>query len=87
MEISWFMNSDFRLALLRNINQPATEKVIDFTRYTVPAKEPSEMTRRWSLMGEINQKQTRPQDKPVPLSQLPADYKSLIKKHYPLLFQ
>jgi hypothetical protein len=87
MEISWFMNSDFRLALLRKINQPATEKVIDFTRYTVPAKEPSEMTRRWSLMGEINQKQTRPQDKPIPLSQLPADYKSLIKKHYPLLFQ
>ena len=87
MEISWFMNSDFRLALLRNINQPATEKVIDFTRYTVPAKEPSEMTRRWSLMGEINQKQTRPQDKPVPLSQLSADYKSLIKKHYPFLFR
>ncbi len=87
MEISWFMNSDFRLALLRKINQPATEKVIDFTRYTLPAKEPSELTRRWSLMGEINQKQTRPQDKPVPLSQLSEDYKALIKKHYPFLFR
>ena len=87
MEIRWFMNKDFRLALLRNINQPATEKVIDFTCYTLPAKEPSEMTRQWSLMGEINQKQTRPQDKPVPLSQLPSDSKSLIKKHYPSLFQ
>ncbi len=87
LEIKWFMNKDFRLSLLRNIDQPATEKVIDFTRYTVPAKEPTDMTRRWSLMGEINQKQTRPQDKPVPLSQLPADYKSLIKKHYPYLFK
>ena len=87
MEIRWFMNKDFRLALLRTTGQPATEKVIDFTRYTLPAKEPAEMTRRWSLMGEINQKQTRPQDKPVPLSELPPDSKSLIKKHYPFLFQ
>lgn len=87
MKISWFMNRDFRLALLRNNNQSATEKVIDFTCYTIPAREPSEMTRRWSLMGEINQKQTRPQDKPVPLLQLSPDAKSLIKKHYPFLFR
>ena len=87
MEIRWFMNKDFRLALLRTTGQPATEKVIDFTRYTIPAKEPAEMTRRWSLMGEINQKQTRPQDKPIPLLELPPDAKSVIRKHYPFLFQ
>jgi hypothetical protein len=86
MEIRWFMNKDFRLALLRSINQPSTEKVIDFTCYTLPAKEPLDITRKWSLMGEINQKQTRPQDKPVPLSQLSADSKTLIKKHCPFLF-
>jgi hypothetical protein len=85
-EIRWFMNKDFRLALLRNLGQPATEKVIDFTSYTLPAKEPSEMTRKWSLMGEKNQKQTRPQDTPIPLSQLPTDASALIKKHYPFLF-
>jgi hypothetical protein len=85
-EIKWFMNSDFRLALLRNVNDPSTEKVIDFTQYTLPAKEPAEMTRRWSLMGLINQKQTRPQDKPVPLSELPSDAKAVIKKHYAYLF-
>jgi hypothetical protein len=43
------------------------------------------MTRRWSLMGEINQKQTRPQDKPVPLKQLPETMKQLIKNRYPNL--
>jgi len=78
-EIRWFMNKDFRLALLSTLGQPSTEKVIDFTRYTLPAQEPSEMTRRWSLMGEINQKQTRPQDKPIPLIQLPPDASALIK--------
>jgi len=86
-EISWFMNSDFRLALLRNIEGKEPAKVIDFTNYTKQAKEPSEITRRWSLMGDINQKQTRPQDKPVPLIELPAESQALIKKHYPELFK
>jgi hypothetical protein len=65
-EIRWFMNKDFRLALIRNRQTGSQENVIDFTRYDVPAKEPKEMTRQWSLLGEINQKRTRPQDKPVP---------------------
>lgn len=85
MEIMWYMNRDFRLAILRKAGMPETEKVIDYTRYNVPAKEPTEMTRRWSLMGEINQKQTRPQDKPVPITDLPASDRDLIKKHYPFL--
>ncbi len=84
-EIRWFMNKDFRLALLRNLKIDNSEEVIDFTRYDLPAREPAEMTRRWSLMGEINQKQTRPQDKPVPLKQLPETMKTIIKSHYPNL--
>jgi hypothetical protein len=85
-KIRWFMNSDFRLALLSDAANPSTEKVIDFTRYTLPAREPIEMTRRWSLLGEINQKQTRPQDTPVQLMVLKGDAKEIIRKHYPFLF-
>jgi len=84
-EIRWFMNKDFRLALLRNVKMDNSETVIDFTRYDLPAREPAEMTRRWSLMGDINQKQTRPQDKPVPLKQLPETMKTIIKSRYPNL--
>jgi hypothetical protein len=86
-EIRWFMNRDFRLAILMNIDRKETEKVIDFTRYGPFAKEPAENTRRWSLLGDINQKQTRPQDKPVTLNALPPDSKKLIGKYYPDLFR
>jgi len=87
LKIKWFMNKDFRLALLGKINAPDTEKVIDFTNYILPAMEPADMTRRWSLMGQINQKQTRPQDLPVAITVLPEDAQSLIKKHYPYLIK
>jgi hypothetical protein len=86
-EIRWFMNKDFRLALIRNLEQAASEMVIDFTPYYIPAKEPAENTRRWSLMGVINQKQTRPQDKPVPINELSEESKKVIKRYYPALFQ
>jgi hypothetical protein len=82
-EIRWFMNRDFRLALLRNWEQNTPETVIDFTNYDVPAKEPDTMTRRWSLLGEINQKQTRPQDKPIPFAQLPEQDQALILRRIP----
>lgn len=86
-EIRWYMNKDFRLALLQNIEKNTPVEVIDFTDYTQKAAEPvSGSTRNWSLMGEINQKQVRPQDKPVPLSKLPADYKMKIEKCYPEIF-
>ncbi len=63
---------------------PEEEKVIDFTRYDLKAAEPvSASTRRWSLLGEINQKQIRPQDKPVPLKALDEGARSLIRKYYP----
>jgi len=85
MEIRWFMNKKFRLALLRNWKVNTPEKVIDFTRYDLKVQEPEEMTRRWSLMGEINQKQTRPQDKPVTLDKLSNEVRSIIKGYYPYL--
>lgn len=90
LKIRWFMNRDFRLALLAGETGWETEKVIDFTRYDLPAKEPSDPepgkhSRNWSLMNRINQKGTRPQDKPVPLSALAAEDRALIRKHYPEL--
>ncbi|MDO6431132.1 DUF3863 domain-containing protein [Flavitalea sp. BT771] len=79
--LRWYMNKDFRLAVLSGVDG-ANEKVIDFTRYDLPAKEPvSGSTRNWSLMGEINQKGVRPQDKPVPVKELPAEGQALIRKH------
>jgi len=85
--IRWFMNKHFRLALLQNWQTNRPEEVIDFTRYDVKAQEPQTATRHWSLMGEINQKQTRPQDKPVPLRNLPEEYQQIIQREYPYLFR
>ncbi|MBS1665407.1 MAG: DUF3863 domain-containing protein [Bacteroidetes bacterium] len=79
--IRWVMNKDFRLALLGGVDG-SDEKVIDFTRYDVSAREPvSGSTRNWSLMGFINQKGIRKQDRPVPLGDLPAADRVLIEKH------
>ncbi len=90
-EIRWFMNRDFRLALLRNWQANDTPMVIDFTRYDRPAKEPADpepgkQSRNWSLMNRINQKGTRPQDQPVALTELTAEEQALIRRHYPELF-
>lgn len=84
-EIRWFMNKGFRLALLRDWRAGGPAHVIDFTRYDLPAHEPADPTRRWSLMGQVNQKQTRPQDKPVRLSELPAQDRDAILHRYPEL--
>jgi len=86
-KIRWFMNKDFRLALLSSVNGD-DEKVIDLTRYDLPAKEPvSGTTRNWSLLGEINQKGLRKQDQPVPPDSLPAEDKALIRKVYKGVFR
>ncbi len=85
LEIRWFMNKDFRLALLRDWKLNTTEKVIDFTRYDLPAKEPETSTRNWTLFGEINQKQTRSQDKPRPLNMLSGEDKKIIFSRIPEL--
>jgi hypothetical protein len=84
------MNKSFRLALLLNWHENSAEMVIDFTRYDLPAREPADPSpdkpvRDWSLMNRINQKRTRPQDKPIPLSELTGEEKSLIAKYYPEL--
>jgi len=86
-EIRWFMNKDFRLALMRNWKTGEPEKVIDFTRYDLEAEEPpdpkpGQHTRNWSLMNRMNQKGVRPEDKPVPIGQLTAVEKALIARHY-----
>jgi len=86
-DIRWFMNKHFRLALLRDLETKGSERVIDFTRYDVPAEEPRELIRKWSLLGQINQKQTRPQDKPVPLDALAEEDRSVIFRQYPDLEQ
>jgi len=89
-EIRWFMNKEFRLALLRNWHKKTPEKVIDFTRYDLAAKEPDDPSpdkpvKDWSLMNRINQKELRPQDKPVAIHELNDEEKALIFKHYPEL--
>lgn len=89
MEITWFMNKEFRLALLRNWKDNGPTNVIDFTRYDLKAVEPpdpktaDDPIRNWSLINRINQKGIRPEDKPVPLSALPAEEQAMIKRHYP----
>ena len=84
-QIRWFMNKKFRLALLKDLTS-GKEMVIDFTRYDRHVQEPeSGTTRNWSLMGEINQKQTRPQDKPIPIDELSTGSKTLITTYYPKL--
>jgi hypothetical protein len=90
-EIRWFMNKDFRLALLRDWKNNGPEKVIDFTRYDLAAKEPADPepgkhSRNWSLINRINQKGTRPQDAPVALSELAPDDRALIRRRCPDLF-
>jgi len=85
LEIEWFMNKDFRLALLRNWQTAAPPSVIDFTRYDLKAQELANPQREWSLMNVLNQKGTRPQDKPIPFAKLTPDDQRRILAHYPEL--
>jgi hypothetical protein len=85
LEIRWFMNRDFRLALIRDWTKDAPPMVLDFTRYDLKATEPQGLQREWSLMNVLNQKGTRPQDKPVPLQRLSAEDRLRIYHRYPEL--
>jgi Domain of Unknown Function with PDB structure (DUF3863)/Domain of Unknown Function with PDB structure (DUF3864) len=85
LEIRWFMNREFRLALLRNWTTESPWMAIDFTRYDLPAHEPSGLQREWSLMNVLNQKGTRPQDRPIRLDQLPPEDRNRIYAQYPAL--
>lgn len=62
-EITWHMNKQHRVGFLRQAGQ---DFVFDYTNYAQTYKEPQVVgERNWTLWGEINQKQTRPQDAPV----------------------
>jgi len=61
--------------------------VIDFTRYDQPTREPQGQSRNWTLFGDINQKQTRPQDRYRPITELSEEQQRMIFKHYPELKQ
>lgn len=85
LEICWYMNQGFRLALLHDWITNSPRVAIDFTRYDLPAREPQGLQREWSLMNVLNQKGTRPQDKPTRLRDLPRDDQRLIFARYPEL--
>ena len=85
LEIEWFMNREFRLALLHDWTTYSTPMVIDFTRYDLKAAEPDKLQREWSLMNVRNQKGTRPQDKPARLGALSEENQRMIYARYPEL--
>ena len=74
-----------RVALLRDWTKDEPPSAIDFTRYDLKADEPRGLQREWSLMNVLNQKGTRPQDKPRPLRKLAADDQRRIFACYPEL--
>ena len=83
LEIEWFMNPHFRLALLRDWHFDTPRKVIDFTRYDLPAREPADPSperpaQDWDLMNRINQKGLRAQDTPVLLKELSEEDREFI---------
>lgn len=86
VKIEWYMNKLFRLAIRTDLST-GESRVIDFTDYTKPAREPMDSdyskgvsNRNWSLLGDINQKGLRSQDTPVFLNELSEEQKALIKK-------
>jgi len=85
LEIQWYMNREFRLALLHNWMTDSPRMVIDFTRYDLSAQEPKGLQREWSLMNVLNQKGKRPEDKPVRLGQLSREDQRRIYSRYPEL--
>jgi len=85
LEIEWFMNREFRLALLHDWTKGNPPVAIDFTRYDLKAEEPRGLQREWSLMNVLNQKGTRPQDKPIRLGQLSPEDQHRIYERYPEL--
>jgi hypothetical protein len=85
LEIQWFMNREFRLALLRDWTRDGAPMAIDFTRYDRKAEEPRALQRERSLMNVLNQKGKRPQDKPTPLRKFSPDDQHRIVTRYPEL--
>ena len=86
-EIRWYFNKDFRFSTIQNWKESGPKLVMDYTRYNQPYKEPNGnvIERHWDILDIINQKQSRPQDKPKPFSELPAEEQAKILKWYPEL--
>ena len=84
-EIRWYFNKDFRFATLQNWKENGPKLVMDYTRYNQSYKEPSGNVneRHWDILDIINQKESRPQDKPKPFTELPAEEQAKILKWYP----
>jgi len=85
LRIRWFMNEEFRLALLNDWESGSPAMVTDFTRYDLPAHEPRQLQREWSLMNVLNQKGTRQEDKRMRLGQLSPEDQQRIYARYPEL--
>ncbi|HEY6446586.1 MAG TPA: DUF3863 domain-containing protein [Acidobacteriaceae bacterium] len=85
LRLRWYMNREFRLALLEDVERGAPPLAIDYTRYDLPAREPQGLQREWSLMNVLNQKGTRPQDKPRRLEAFAAEDQAKIFARYPEL--
>jgi len=89
MEIRWYFNKDFRFATIQNWQENGPKLVMDYTRYNQPYKEPSGnvIERHWDILDIINQKESRPQDKPKPFAELPQEEQQRILKWYPEIGQ
>lgn len=87
-EITFYANPAFRLVFLRNLTDVGFGKVIDFTRYDLPASEPTQLTRSWNLMNELNWKESRAGgvDAPRALQDLSAEDQGIIKQWLPGYF-
>ena len=87
MEMRWYFNKDFRFATIQNWKENGPKLVMDYTRYNQPYKEPSGnvIERHWDILDILNQKESRPQDKPKPFSELPKEEQEKILKWYPEL--
>ena len=89
LEIEWFMNRHLRLATVRDWHHEGSPKrVIDLTRYDLPAKEPADPdpqhpAKDWSLMNRINQKGLRPQDRPVLFRELAREDQEYVRRWVP----
>ena len=85
LEIEWYMNQEFRLALLRNWKTTARTWSSTSRDTICPRTSRQTLQREWSLMNVLNQKGTRPQDKPIRLGQLSAENQRMIYARYPEL--
>ena len=88
LEIEWFMNRHLRLARVRDWQEETEWRVIDLTRYDLPATEPADPdpqhpAKDWSLLNRINQKGPRPQDRPALFRELAEDDQEYVRRSLP----